>query len=72
MANPVNASPYGQALISDGFTNDIDLGTFTIAGIGLLTLGFLWPNNGIWESYDNPVMTTWVPCTSCSGGICNV
>jgi hypothetical protein len=55
MAQPLDVIVVGQAL------NDQGLCAFnTIAGLGLNTFGFLWPCDGIWQSSEDPITTSWV------------
>lgn len=57
--NPTDVVVMGVALETDGFTaND------TIAGLGLMTFGFLWPCDGVWQSSDDlSLVTPWVPAS---------
>ena len=55
MAYPVDVTIQGLGLETDGFTAN-----GTIAGLGLITLGFLWPCDGIWSSSEDNIVTTWV------------
>lgn len=55
---PADVIVVGQALESGGFT-----AFNTIAGLGLVTRGFLWPCDGIWQPSDSPITTTWVPAS---------
>lgn len=53
---PLDVVVAGQALETRGFT-----AFRTIAGLGLVTSGFLWPCDGIWQpSDDASLTTTWV------------
>lgn len=47
----------GMALNTSGLT-----GNNTIAGLGLLTYGLIWPCSGIWEDYEEDVVTVWEEC----------
>lgn len=62
MANPISVEIVGNALNSDGFT-----GEGTIAGLGLNTMGFLWPTYAIWVTCEVDRDTVWVTCTNCTG-----
>lgn len=54
--SPVDVVIVGVALETFGFTANN-----TVAGIGLLTRGFLWPCDGIWQPSDDlSLKTTWV------------
>ena len=54
-AQPVDAVVVGMAL------NDFGFEAFnTIAGLGLVTRGFLWPCDGIWQPSNALISTTWV------------
>lgn len=53
----------GDALNSFGFT-----GKTSIAGLGLNTFGFLWPNSNIWSDCDVAITTTWTECEICTEG----
>lgn len=55
---PADVVVLGTALETEGF-----VGNKTIAGLGLVTFGFLWPCDGIWMSSDDPITTLWVPAT---------
>lgn len=56
---PADVVVVGQALQTFGFEANQ-----TIAGLGLVTLGFLWPCDGIWyPSDDSTLRTTWVPAS---------
>lgn len=56
---PADVVVIGQALETYGFT-----GNNTIAGLGLITYGFLWPCDGIWQPSDDlSLTTTWVPAS---------
>lgn len=52
---PLDVIVTGRALNSFGFTS-----YNTIAGLGLNTFGFLWPCDGIWDTAEQSVTTTWV------------
>lgn len=52
---PADVLVVGTALNTFGFTANK-----TVAGLGLLTFGFLWPCDGIWMPSDDPITTTWV------------
>ena len=55
---PADVIVVGQALETYGLT-----AFNTIAGLGLVTYGFLWPCDGIWQPSDNPITTSWVPAS---------
>ena len=55
MAAPLDVVVVGQALESGGLTANN-----TIAGVGLVTFGFLCPCDGIWQPSDSPITTIWV------------
>lgn len=55
---PADVVVVGQALQTYGFEANQ-----TLAGLGLMTWGFLWPCDGIWSSADALVTTTWVPAS---------
>lgn len=55
----------GLAVLTFGF-----VGTYNeaLAGLGLNTFGFLWPENAIWvecSSCDDQVVTVWEECEGC-------
>lgn len=52
---PADVIIVGTALNSRGY-----FALNTIAGLGLNSLGFLWPCDGIWQPSDSPITTTWV------------
>lgn len=54
-AQPADVVVVGMALNTEGFQ-----AFRTIAGLGLITRGFLWPCDGIWQPSDSPITTTWV------------
>jgi len=55
---PADTIVVGTALETDGL-----IGFNTIAGLGLVSFGFLWPCDGIWQPSDAPITTTWVPAS---------
>jgi hypothetical protein len=52
---PVDVVVVGTALNTQGL-----VAYNTIEGLGLNTLGFLWPCAGIWDTAEASVSTTWV------------
>lgn len=55
---PADVIVVGQALETYGLT-----AFNTIAGLGLVTYGFLWPCDAIWQPSDAAITTTWVPAS---------
>lgn len=64
MAFPLDVTIVGMALNDFGISANN-----TIAGVGLNTFGFLWPCDGIWNTAEEAVTTTW---TSCGDGGMNI
>lgn len=57
MALPYNVGVNGEALNTLGFeAND------QFNGVGLLTFGFLWPVNAIWNPCGYGITTNWAAC----------
>jgi hypothetical protein len=65
MAQPLDVVVAGQALETNGFT-----AFDTIAGIGLVSFGFLWPCSGIWSPADDTITTVWSNDTASSTEVC--
>jgi hypothetical protein len=42
------------------------IGNNTVSGVGLNTLGFLWPCDGIWIPSDSPITTVWTSSNQAS------
>lgn len=59
MAQPFDPIVAPVALLTHGLT-----AFDTVAGIGLVTFGFLWPCNGIWSPSDEDAVrnTVWSDC----------
>ena len=56
---PLDVVIVGQALQTYGFEANN-----TVAGLGLVTWGFLWPCDGIWSPSDDlTIKTTWIPAS---------
>lgn len=59
MAHPVDAVISGVALETEGFVGL----QFAVSGLGLNTLGFLWPCDGIWTTSEATITTAWASAT---------